>query len=94
MQEPKEIRIVGPVFTNTDNPWRTQGDYRKEQRQQVILFFSQIITALIAIASIIISTYFSLKSASEPQKVIVEVVHRHVMENSATVNNEPPLTTP
>jgi hypothetical protein len=27
MGDAVKVEVVGPVMTNTDNPWRTQGDY-------------------------------------------------------------------
>lgn len=33
MDEPHKVQIVGAVMTNTDNPWRQQGDYQEEQRE-------------------------------------------------------------
>ena len=34
MTDPVKVEIVGPVMTNSDNPWRTQGDYREEQIEE------------------------------------------------------------
>lgn len=28
-----KVEVVGPVMTNMENPWRTQGDYRQEQEE-------------------------------------------------------------
>ena len=54
--EPRKIQIVGPVQTNNDNPWRTQGDYREEQRQMLNAYrwavgasVAAIITALCSV---------------------------------------------
>ena len=33
MADPVKVEIVGPVMTNTNDPWRTQGDYREEQQE-------------------------------------------------------------
>ena len=30
---PHQVQIVGPVMTNSDNPWRQQGDYIEEQKE-------------------------------------------------------------
>ena len=55
-EETHKVEIVGPVITNSDNPWRTQGDYREEQRQMRIAYrwavgasVAAIITALCSI---------------------------------------------
>lgn len=88
MSEPQEVRIIGPVITNTENPWRTQGDYRVEQRQQNWLFSMQVITILIAIASLAASAYFSSKASSEKQKVVIEVIHRYIAEEPAVAKTK------
>jgi hypothetical protein len=35
-----------------DNPWRTQGDYRKEQRRDTIRFWIMIASLVVAIISV------------------------------------------
>lgn len=71
----KKVQIVGPVQTNTENPWRTQGDYRQEQRRATILFVVQIILLLVAIASVAITSYVSVETLNKTQRVVVEAVN-------------------
>ena len=33
MDEAQKVQIVGPVLTSSNEPWREQGDYRKEQEE-------------------------------------------------------------
>ncbi len=80
MSESLKVEVVGQVMTNTDNPWRTQGDYRQDQRRQTHLYIMQAITLLIAVAGLALSSYFQLQASKEKQTVVVEVVHRHIQE--------------
>ena len=33
MDKPQKVEIVGTVLTSSNEPWRMQGDYRKEQEE-------------------------------------------------------------
>jgi flagellar basal body-associated protein FliL len=79
----KKIQIVGSVDTTTSDPWRTQGDYRTEQKRAKIIFIAQIISLLVAIISMVVTSYVAIKSIKEKQKVTVECFHTQSESQSA-----------
>lgn len=75
MSDPVKIEIVGPVMTNTDNPWRTQGDYRQDQKRQFHLYIFQAITLVVAVAGLLASSWFQYQASKQPaQKVDVQCI--------------------
>ena len=80
--EPLKVEIIGHVNSNYPDAWRTRQDYLDDQRQQRSLVRLQSITLLVAVFSLLVSSYFQYRSSKEKQTVVVEVVHRHVVESS------------
>lgn len=75
MTDPVKVEIVGPVSTNTDNPWRTQGDYREDQRRQEKLYKLQSFTLVAAVLGLVVSSSFQLlASLQPPPKVEVQCI--------------------
>ena len=75
MTDPVKIEVVGPVITNTENPWRTQGDYREDQKRQLHLYIFQAITLVVAVAGLLASSWFQyLASKQAAQKVEVQCI--------------------
>lgn len=75
MTDPVKVEVVGPVMTNTDNPWRTQGDYREDQRRQIQLHKFQAITLIVAVAGLLASSWFQYQASKQPpQKVEVQCI--------------------
>lgn len=58
-----KVEIIGSVKTSTDNPWRTQGDYRQDQKRQTNLYYMQAITLVIAVAGLLLSSYFQYQTS-------------------------------
>jgi uncharacterized membrane protein YukC len=83
VEQPTKIEIVGHVNTNYPDAWRTREDYLQDQRRQHRLYWLQAATLIVAITGLVASTVFSYFSAIEKQKIIVEVVHRYVNDQSS-----------
>lgn len=75
MTDPVKIEIVGPVMTNSENPWRTQGDYLQDQKRQLHLYYFQAATLLLAVAGLVASAWFQYQASQQPpQKVEVQCI--------------------
>lgn len=75
MTDPVKVEVVGPVITNTENPWRTQGDYREDQKRQLHLYIFQAITLVVAVAGLLASSWFQYLASKQPaQKVEVQCI--------------------
>jgi len=65
---------IAPILS-TDNPWRTLGDYKKEQKRDTVRFYITLITLFVAIASVITTTVIARATMrSIPSPVIAEGV--------------------
>ena len=52
LDEDKRLRVHLVPMPSGDNPWRTQGDYRKEQKRDTLRFYITIASVLIATVSV------------------------------------------
>lgn len=95
MAEPVKVEIVSPVVTNTENPWRTQGDYRQDQKRQLHLYYFQAATLLVAVAGLVASSWFQYQASQQPpQKVEVQCIAPPHVERVVSVQiAEPPKQT-
>lgn len=84
MTDPLKVEVVGPVITNTENPWRTQGDYREDQKRQIHLYYFQAATLLVAVAGLVASSWFQYQSSLQPlQKVEIQCIAKQPAESVA-----------
>jgi cytochrome c-type biogenesis protein CcmH/NrfG len=88
MTDPVKIEIVNPIITNTDNPWRTQGDYRQDQKRQFHLYVMQAITLLVAVAGLIASSWFQYQASKQPpQTVEVQCIEQQQSQHPSVIGN-------
>jgi hypothetical protein len=72
--EPLKVWLVNPPL---EDPWRTQGDYRDEQKRSRRLYtvaFASIVISAIAAVATSVSAMATLRSQSAAQAVRVECV--------------------
>ena len=94
MTDPVKIEIVGPVNTNTDNPWRSQGDYRQDQKRQLHLYYFQAATLLVAVAGLVASSWFQYQASQQPpQRVEVQCITAPYAEAQGGNADSPQQTT-
>jgi len=68
------LRVHLVVPQTGDNPWRTQGDYRQDQKRQIHLYIMQAVTLVVAVAGLLLSSYFQYQASTEKQKIEVQCI--------------------
>lgn len=71
--EIQKVKIVGPVITNTENPWRTQGDYREEQRQMLNAYRWAVGSSIAAIVAALCSIVLAYSAIAEIRVIVKEI---------------------
>jgi len=75
----RPVKIIGPVNTNTDNPWRTLGEYREEQAQMrkahrwavaasIAAIFTSVFTCVLAYTAIVEISKISTQAQAQKQQ--------------------------
>jgi hypothetical protein len=61
----RAIKIVGPVNTSTDNPWRTEGEYREEQAQMLKAYRWAVASSIAAIITACLTAVLAVSAVIE-----------------------------
>jgi len=67
------VKIIGPVNTNTDNPWRTLGEYRDEQAQMRKAHRWAVAASIAAICTAVFTCVLAYTAIVEISKISAQV---------------------
>ena len=56
-KEPIKVELVNPPY---QDPWRTQGDYRRDQRRAARLYWFQILSIVAAMVGVVATTIVAI----------------------------------
>ena len=85
--EPQKIQIVGPVQTNTVNPWRTQGEYREEQARMLKAYRWAVATSIAAIVTAVFTVILAVTAVIEIKHISQSTQEQQVKQALNTKGN-------
>ncbi len=81
--EPQKIQIIGPVNTNTENPWRKKEEYIKEQAQMTKIYNWSRITAISAIVTAFFTAILAVTAIIEIKNISKQTLEYQEKQNLA-----------